>query len=175
MNATSYQNIIERNIRRVASRYSVNLQPQDIEDIRQETLLVLWEHKPQKPIGNIEGYVAKVAQNVSIDALRWHGAKKRGPRRKVSTDDIAEPPGPPATPETELLSREALALLLCRVQRVLSAHNFRVIRLVYLHGLTSNEAATLLGCTQSAIDTSISRARRTLRQVGIELESRRKG
>ena len=57
---------------------------------------------------------------------------------------------------------------------LLSRRSFRIVELVYLDGLESSEVARKLGCTPSAIDTVVHRARQLLAKHGIALRSRKR-
>jgi RNA polymerase sigma factor (sigma-70 family) len=172
MHAISYLGLIKRSILRVAWRYTVFLQPADVEDLVQETLLALWRRGPQIRPESTSGYIAQAARNLTVDSLRRRGAKKRGDRKTAPLESVPEPSSYAATPEAQLIASDALQFELERCRRILTERSFEILRLVYVDGLSSGEVAGRLACSQSTVDSALHRAKRRLLARGIRLRSR---
>lgn len=171
-NAVSHLGLIKRSILRVGRRYTVFLQPADVEDLVQETLLALWRRGPQTRPESTSGYIAQAARNLTVDSLRRRGAKKRGDRKTTPLESVPEPSSYAATPETQLIASEALQSELERCRKILTERSFEILKLVYLNGLSSREVADRLACSQSTVDSALHRAKRRLLARGIRLRSR---
>ena len=166
------QGLIERSIYRTAGRYSVALQPSEVEDIAQETLLALWLRGEGYSPNCVKSYVSQAARNRTIDALRQRGAKKRGEKDTIALEDAAQFVCESRSPEENLLARQELADQLHRCKAILTRKSFETLLIVYLEGLDSGEAARRLHCSRSSVDTVVHRARLALAQHGIELQPR---
>lgn len=123
-------------------------------------------------------WLGRTADRVTQDRLRAEVAEKRGRRRTVSgfgAPERARLPDPAASPERRLLSRERLALLVGRWHRLARDEaEARVLKLVFLAGLTSAEAARASGraLSPSAVDSVVHRFRRRLAAEGLPVPVR---
>ncbi|RPI30077.1 MAG: sigma-70 family RNA polymerase sigma factor [Chloroflexota bacterium] len=142
--------------------------PQDAEDILQETFLKAYRH-----MGSFDGrskistWLYRIATNEALMHLR------RKHPEAISIDE----PGDPADeeqaplqivdwcclPEEELLSAEGRVLLDRAVDTL--PHRLRVVFLLRdIEGLSTRETADVLGLSENAVKTRLSRARLRLRE-----------
>jgi RNA polymerase sigma-70 factor (ECF subfamily) len=131
-----------------------------VDDVIQETFLGIWRGSAryrERADGGVPGWLWRVGSRRLIDALRGHGARQRLfrllARRRVADEPSAE--------ERVLLGVEHgdLAGALARLSPELRA----VVQATVLDGLTTREAAVLLGIPAGTVKTRAMRARRQLR------------
>jgi RNA polymerase sigma-70 factor (ECF subfamily) len=137
-------------LRRVSQDYA--------HDLVAEVFLIAWRRRaiaPDEP--DLRPWLFKVARNV----LRNHhrGAARRmrlhERLRAYATTDVVQPP--PEQSDTDALLRWALTRL--------REPDREVLRLTAWEGCTTDELATVLGCSANAAAVRLHRARRRLRKV----------
>ena len=135
-------------------------QPQDAEDTTQEVLLKLFCQLDQGEIANPRAWLYRVTFNYCHDQLS-RSARRRG-LAGDSDPEAATAPGDPY--EQAELARLVEATLdrLPLVQRT-------ALLLRELHGLHTDEVATVLGSAPASAEVTLSRARRTFRARYCEL------
>ena len=170
--ASRYRRSIERSIYGAAREFGTRLRRADVEDLVQDTLLILWNRSPARSPEAPSAYASRAARNVTADSLRKHGAKKRGARITVALDEVCELRDQKSSTLRAVLAREELQALMERCRGLLPKHTVQTLQLIFVQGLESTEAADRLGCSPSAVDTRVSRARLLLRELGIDLRRR---
>lgn len=125
--------------------------PDSVADVVQETFLVAWR-RPQEVPANALPWLLAVARRIVL--REWRSSS----RREALTTRIAS-----ATAREQRSSgrEDANADVLAAVER-LPPNDREVLALVYWDGLSASEAATVLGCTQTALRVRLHRARRRL-------------
>jgi RNA polymerase sigma-70 factor, ECF subfamily len=130
-----------------------------VDDVVQETFLAVWRGSAryhEQPSGDVPGWLWRIGSRRLIDALRGRGARERLLRllaRRRSGDE-------PSAEMQVLLGVEHgdLAGALARLSPELRA----VLQATVLDGLTTREAAVLLGIPVGTVKTRAMRARRQL-------------
>lgn len=132
-----------------------------VDDIVQETFLAVWRGKAryrEQSTGDVAGWLWRIGSRRLIDSLRGHGARERLARllTRYRLRDA------PSAEEQVLRGIEHgdLAGALGRLSPELRA----VLQATVLDGLTTREAAVLLGIPAGTVKTRAMRARRQLRQ-----------
>lgn len=131
---------------------------QDAEDICQDVLLKVLQ-RPQRffSADHERAWIIRVAANACKDLL-----KSRGARATVALDDASEPASAPYATEAQLAARSQSVLQ--SVMNLLA--NYReAIYLHYYEGYSIKQIAELVGASESAIATRLSRGRTMLRPV----------
>lgn len=115
----------------------------------QDTFVSVWRSagRYRAEAGEAGAWLWSIAVRRLIDQLR-----RRRPATPVAEVPEPEPLPPPGTPAHALLSR-------------LPADLHPVVRAVYLDGLTTAEAAVLLGIPQGTVKSRLARARPLLQEV----------
>lgn len=115
----------------------------------QDTFVSVWRSagRYRAEAGEAGAWLWSIAVRRLIDQLR-----RRRPATPVAEVPEPEPLPPPGTPAHALLSR-------------LPADLHPVVRAVYLDGLTTAEAAVLLGIPQGTVKSRLARARTLLQEV----------
>lgn len=132
-----------------------------VDDVVQETFLALWRGSARFRVqadGDATGWLWRIASRRLIDALRSHGARQR------LVGLLARKPwrGEPSAEDEVLIGVEHgdLAGALARLSPELQA----VIQATVLDGLSTREAAVLLGIPVGTVKTRAKRARQQLRE-----------
>lgn len=130
--------------------------PVEAEDVAQETLVRTWKQARDWVPGKarIDTWMHRVALNLCFDRLRRR-------RDQVSTDDVEivdTTPGPAAQ-----LERVQNAAALQAALKALPERQRVAITLCYYQELSNIDAAALMDISVEALESLLSRARRTLR------------
>ncbi|MFT3926124.1 MAG: sigma-70 family RNA polymerase sigma factor [Myxococcales bacterium] len=127
----------------------------EAEDMVQEAFLRLWKNAATyRPEARLGTFLHRIVHNLCVDALRS--------RKKTDADALD------GLPSEERPSRELLVRT--RAQRVhdevgtLPERQRAALSLVHFEGLTNVEAAEILQVSVEALESLLSRARRTLRE-----------
>lgn len=117
----------------------------------QDTFISVWrsarQYRPSGPAAEAGGWLWSIALRRLIDQLRRHPHPT-----PMATLPEPEPLPPPGTPTYDLLSR-------------LPTELHAVVQAVYVEGLTTAEAAVLLGIPQGTVKTRLARAKPLLQEV----------
>lgn len=137
--------------------------PSLVDDVVQETFLAIWRgsarfREQEAPGGDAAGWLWRIGSRRLIDALRGHGARQR------VTAALGR-----LRPHDELSAEDAVLL---RIEhgdiagplRRLSPELRAVLQATVLDGLSTRDAAVLLGIPAGTVKTRAMRARRQLRQ-----------
>lgn len=162
---------------RLVDTYSANIyrlalkmldQPQDAEDVLQETYLKAYKHlKSFDGRSKLSTWLFRIATNEALMLLR---------RRRTDVLSIEEPTEGEESeqeplqvvdwcclPEDELLTAEARSMLDLAVDKL--PHSLRVVFLLRdIEDLSTLETADVLGLSETAVKTRLSRARMRLRE-----------
>jgi RNA polymerase sigma-70 factor (ECF subfamily) len=162
---------------RLVDKYSANIyrlalkmlsQPQDAEDVLQETFL-----KAFRGLKNFDGrarlstWLFRIATNEALMSLRRHKTEFVSIDEPVETEDGEQEPVQIVDwcclPEGEMMSKEARNHLSAAAERL--PHTLRVVFLLRdIEDLSTQETAEVLGLTETAVKTRLSRARMRLRE-----------
>lgn len=136
--------------------------PVEAEDVAQEAMLKAWKQAPRWTPGKakFDTWLHRVALNLCYDRLRR--------RREVPSEISPDRPDEGPAPDRGILA----AQLGARVDRALAALPERqreAIVLCHYQELTNIEAAGLMSVSVEALESLLSRGRRTLRQALADL------
>jgi RNA polymerase sigma-70 factor (ECF subfamily) len=128
----------------------------EAEDIAQETMLRLWRAGATLELGQygLRPWLRRVTSNLCLDRIR-------AMKRTVVTDEVPEMAEPPT--QSAALEQQDLAK---RVEAALSAlpeRQRRALTLFHHEGLSQAEVGEVLGISDEAVESLLSRARRSLR------------
>lgn len=187
-----FESAICHGLRRAQRRAAYWIDPEALDDLRQDVYCRLVEDGARvlancraSTEAEVAAYLAKIAENVTLDHLRAGSARKRGGgRRETSIDEpglnLANGSvGREPTPEERLLAEEDLRRFSrsCRraVSRSAVERDWRILQLALIGGYSSAEIAGLLGSglSTSGIDSIVCRVKRRLRAQGIAVAARR--
>jgi RNA polymerase sigma factor (sigma-70 family) len=131
-------------------------QPESVEELIQETLLVVWE----KPDGfnhtsKISTWVFGIAYNKALKSM----SKKARRSSDVDVNDLLEAIGDPAANPAQNLEREDW--LSCALA-ILPPDQRAVIELTFYHGLPYQDIAKILNCPENTVKTRMFHARKKL-------------
>ncbi len=128
----------------------------EAEDVVQEAFVKLWQSGAGLEIGDagVRPWLRRVVTNQCIDRIR-------AGRRTDVTDQIPEQPVP-ATQLTSLAENDLSARVTFALQQ-LPERQRQALALFHFEGLSQNEVAAALAVSDEAVESLLSRARRTLR------------
>lgn len=152
----------ERLVFRIVGGFLRN--PEDVEDVAQETFLRAFQGLPGFQTGAVFGpWVARIATRASYDRLRQ---RKRG--SEVAWEDLSPAEQRAATDlaaGADPADRTAVRDLLDRGLATLAPKDRQALILADALGFPGTEVAQALGCSSVAARIRLHRARRTLRKV----------
>ena len=128
------------------------------EDVVQEAFVKLWQNGAALEIGDagVRPWLRRVVTNQCIDRIR-------SGRRTDVTDEVPEQPVA-ATQFTSLAESDLSARVSLALQR-LPERQRQALALFHFEGLSQSEVAKALAVSDEAVESLLSRARRTLRGV----------
>ena len=131
-------------------------QPEAVEELIQETLLVVWE-KPEhfNHASKISTWVFGIAYNKALKSMSRNARR----RSDVNIDDLIETIGDPAANPAQ--GRESEDWLSCALA-ILPPDQRAVIELTFYHGLPYQDIAKILNCPENTVKTRIFHARKKL-------------
>lgn len=150
------------NLRRFVSRI---VEPQDIDDILQETYIRVCAASEKTVITNPQSFMLKTAQNLAYNFINtaYH--------RRVQLEDFSSHRLEQLSPEleTQFESRERF-LGFCRAVRALPLQCRRVFILSKVYGFSQQEIAAYLDISESTVEKHIAKGlllcRETMRRTG---------
>jgi RNA polymerase sigma-70 factor, ECF subfamily len=133
----------------------VTRRPQMVEEIVNDTMLVVWRKAETFNHGSrVSTWIFAIAYRKALKAM-----KRAAEPRRVPWDGEA---GSTWGPEEELIEREARNRLR-RALAGLSAEQRAVVELTYYHGYAYREIAEIVGCPVDTVKTRMFHARRKLK------------
>lgn len=131
----------------------------EAQDIVQETFLRLWTQAQRwdSQQAVLSTWLHRIAHNLCIDALR-----KRGKVRESSDEELGQLLDDHETFEQEI-SRESRQIQLHKAIAALPERQRSALILTHFQGLSNKEVAQILDVSVDALESLLSRARRTLK------------
>ncbi|MDP6705977.1 MAG: RNA polymerase sigma factor [Alphaproteobacteria bacterium] len=131
--------------------------PAEAEDVAQDAFLALWRHAARwRPGGaRLTTWLHKVAMNGAFDRLR----RRRGAPLEAAGDPVDPAPGPAAALQAQDVARTVAAALGTLPERQRAA-----LVLAHYQELSNIEAAAVMEVSVEALESLLSRGRRSLRQ-----------
>jgi RNA polymerase sigma-70 factor (ECF subfamily) len=157
-NAAAFGKIVSRHYRAVYRLvWRMTGGHSDSEDIAQEAFIKLWQNPAQiRDAGALKGWLMRVAANGAIDRLR-----KRQTSELEAAAEVAD-----AAPLAEAgLARQGAAGRVDRMIAQLPDRQRLALSLVYFEGLSNIEAARAMETSVEAVESLLSRARRSLKEA----------
>lgn len=161
--AAAYRVLAERHTQAIL-RYATRLlhEPTEAEDVTQETFLKLWTSAASwKPDARVATWLHRIAHNQCIDRIR----KRRGNDSEVDVIDDQNRP-------SDLVMRREVAATVEQALQQLPERQRAAIVLVHYQGMSNPEAAQVIGVGVEAVESLLSRGRRSLREMLAALDER---
>jgi RNA polymerase sigma-70 factor, ECF subfamily len=137
--------------------YRLSQNPDDADDLCQETFLRVWQHAGRWQAGRVQfnNWLFRIGQNLAIDRFRKQRERNMD-EAPEATDESTDPRRALSQSETAARLRAAIAELPERQRTALVLCHFQ--------GLSYQQAAAVLDVSLEALESLVSRARRTLKQ-----------
>jgi RNA polymerase sigma-70 factor (ECF subfamily) len=128
----------------------------DADDVAQEAFLRIWSHAQRWQPGRVRftTWLFRIARNLAIDRYRK--------RRETSDDDLAQSVDDAADAGQTIDTERRRRLMQNAIARLPERQRTALV-LCHFDGMSNPEAAAVLGVTVDALESLLSRARRTLK------------
>ncbi|MFK7865275.1 MAG: sigma-70 family RNA polymerase sigma factor [Pseudohongiellaceae bacterium] len=160
-NQTAYQTVVKQHLPSI-SHYAFRLlgNSKDTEDIAQETFLKLWTNatswNPKK--AKLSTWLHRITHNLCIDYLRKHGRlQTQANFDEADEEKLIEP----HIKDTEREKLQTLSLALNQ----LPENQRSAIMLCTMQNFSNQEAADIMSVSVKALESTLARARRSLRVI----------
>ena len=166
MDHALFTQLLEGNRDRIYSHalYCVG-DPEDAQDVTQETFVKLWRNYGEISDGKVSGWLMRVAHNLCIDLIRRRQAQRKnfGWPDPDALDRL--PAGGGRTGPEDALHLDQQQRILLDAMDTLAPETRSVMVMHYFQEMKLQEIAAVLGKTVSALKVQIHRARKSLRLV----------
>jgi RNA polymerase sigma-70 factor, ECF subfamily len=140
--------------------YSVLRNLEDAEDIAQETFYRAFRAGNLGKIGHMRAWLGRIAWRLALNRSR----SRSGDRRKIHSDDLLRTLPARETGAEEILIRKERAILLERVLSSIPRDLRETFILLTVEGMTSQNAAEILGIADASVRDRLSRARKVIKE-----------
>jgi RNA polymerase sigma-70 factor (ECF subfamily) len=140
--------------------YSVVRNPQDAEDIAQETFFRAFRTGDLSKIEHMRAWLGRIAWRLALN----HARNRSRDRRKILSEDLLRTLPAAETAAEEMLIRKERAILLERVLLSLPRDLRETFVLLTVEGMTSQGAAEILGIPDGSVRDRLSRARKVIKE-----------
>lgn len=131
-------------------------EPEEAEDVVQEALMRSWiARKRLGSIDELPAFAMRTVKNLCIDRLR-----RQSNRRQTSTDLLDVYDETPTADTKLMLDEQQAWMMKCLMQLPPSLRG--VLQMKGIDGLSYQEIATILGTTEAAVRSKVSKARQKL-------------
>lgn len=158
---SAYQTLVKRHLKSI-SHYAYRLlgNQKDTEDITQEVFLRLWTNaqKWKSEKSKLTTWLHRIAHNLCIDYLRKHGRMQT----QDSFDDEAD--DSPSESKESIDEKNNEIKLLSEAISALPENQRSALSLCHYQGFSNKEAAAIMNISVKALESSIARAKRSLRE-----------
>lgn len=159
--------------------YKILKNQHDAEDAVQQAFIRVIDHLSdvdENDVGKTRSYLAIIARNMALDVYR---KKKREMTHTVSYDEhelFIEDPAGQDFEDVEIEEDHGLEEALARALKQLPIQFADVIRLTYVHGLSSEKVGELLNISSDNVRQRLVRGRKKLAElIKKDIEERKKG
>jgi RNA polymerase sigma-70 factor (ECF subfamily) len=155
--ATAFRDVIKRHLPLLVGIARRMLRDDaEAEDVAQETLLRLWRNAKGLELGpgGLKPWLRRVASNLCIDRVR----AGRNVSVVEEVPEVAEP-----AMQLDRLARQDLAARVDRALKALPERQRLALTLFHFEGLSQAEVGNTLAISDEAVESLLSRARRSLR------------
>ena len=166
-----YSNLISISIKNRVKRYGIALPGQEIEDIRQDVLGLLWKERKLEDVrnrANITYWLAVVSGNMAIRYLRKKHTdcpvKTISIFDRINEKEVAELLPSSGTLASDELSKNEISGKIDDAIESLPQKEKLIIKLELLHGKKYHEIADILKLPRGTVSSYIKRAKETLRK-----------
>ncbi len=146
--------------------------PQEAEDLTQDVFLLVYKNAGRfREKSRVSTWIYRIAVNRSMNRLRYRRAREWLRFYGISTDDpnpVSQIADAREDPDASLERRERQELVRRALQRLPASQRAALI-LHSVEGISHEEIACIAGCSVSAIESRIHRARFTLKGHLVQL------
>ena len=163
---SAYQTIVKQHLKSI-SHYAFRIlgNQKDTEDITQETFLKLWinAEKWQPEKAKLSTWLHRIAHNLCIDYIRKRGSIQTLENIEEGTDSIESPRDWQDSYEVSE-TRTQQDRILKNAINILPENQRSALVLCHYSGFSQKEAASIMDISVKALESVITRAKRSLRK-----------
>ncbi len=164
----AYQAVVKRFLTSI-SHYAYRMlgNRKDTEDIAQETFLRVWLNARtwQSDQAKLSTWIHRIAHNLCVDYLRKHS-------RMTIQNDFEDTESVINNPDFESIDSDKKALLVSAINK-LPENQRSALALCHYQNFSNKEAAAIMGLSVKALESLISRAKRSLKNSVTMTETNR--
>jgi RNA polymerase sigma-70 factor (family 1) len=127
-------------------------------DVAQEVFVRLWERRVEIDPGSLKSYLYRVTRNLALDEFRRRAVRRRW---RVESDHEQCPPPTPL----QLVEREELGRIVKSAIDALPPRRREVFTLAYLHRLSYQTIADVMGISPATVKNQLASALVDLREA----------
>lgn len=160
--ALAFRQLTDSHLAMIVTYASRIVQSQaEAEDVAQETFLRAWQKAASyEPRARARTWLLAIAHNLAIDRIRRRKSRAETGDEGLETEDV-----PSSTEPARLLARKESAEAVRAAISKLPERQRAALLLCHEQGLQGTEIAKVLGVSAEAVESLLSRARRTLREL----------
>jgi RNA polymerase sigma-70 factor, ECF subfamily len=172
--ARAFEILVRRHQRRILNLIYRSIGDRiQAEDVAQEVFLRVWRAaEDYKPKSKFTTWVYRITVNLCLDALKEAHCRKpfadlyAGAENSGGNDEIHNVPDSVRSPEELLIDAEESDRIVAALQALPTNQRLAVV-LSKFDGLSYHEISRILGCSGSAVESLLVRAKKTLRKIFI--------
>lgn len=149
----------------IASKFSFD--SEECADLSQEGMIgflsAIYSYSEEEP-ASFSTYASSCIRNRIISVLRKNNSQKRVPENLIlSLDQLDDHASDPETPEELLISQNGAQYISALIEEILTEQENKVLKL-YLSGISYVDIAKKTKLSSKAVDSTLQRARKKLRE-----------
>lgn len=142
--------------------YGILKNREESDDCVNETYLKLWESIPPNRPDNLKAYIARIAKNIALNALRSLQTQSRGGGElTVVLDELSECVASSDNVEQKAINKELIKAI-NKFLKTLPQKKRDIFVLRYWYVMSISDIAKRYGCSENSVSVTISRTRKTL-------------
>jgi RNA polymerase sigma-70 factor (ECF subfamily) len=174
---SKYSGLIYASIEKRLKMYGITLGPHDIEDIKQDTLIMIWEGRKLENVKNrrnISYWIAIVSGNMAIEYIRQKRAVEPSAKlsifEKIGEREITEfLPSDSLSPSDAMIRKEISEKVFSAIEK-LPAKEKLIIKLNILYDKKYHEIADMLNLPNGTVCSYVKRGKEKLKKYLKDLQ-----
>lgn len=166
-----YSGLISASIRNRAGKYGFTLSTQDIEDLKQEILVSIWQERKLEGLKNhssLSYWLSIISGNAAMEYLRSMkrepASKGRSIYDKIENSELHELIPSPVKNTEDIIFQKEFCERFEKAVEDLPVKDRLIIKLHLLHGKIYEDIADMLGLPRGTVSSSVKRTKDKLKE-----------